>query len=335
MNLYLPRTFALLAVLGPAVASVQAQQTIVFSKPSDVSADKANNFMDNPSHRVNADSYKAPQSIFNYMPEVPMPPVFIYQNQDPAVLDALNKRKNWTLLTPEQILGLQTPEQVLGLTDPKGESKLSLEDQFLLRQSRISATNSRSLAAVWKNDDKNPFYKKREDEKRSWGATDNRPDEYDNNGRFLNGTARQLDPFGKRPANNPFSAGDRQEDSPWASAFTQPTAPKPSLEQIASMERFRALMEPVTTPENTPATTHWNKPATPDADSFFEPVRKVNPIGASVLSLEDSSGHATGIKPLPGIATPPPTPPKTRPAWQAELPPWLSDKPQPHNMNQF
>jgi hypothetical protein len=326
------KIFLAIAALGMAAVSASAQQTVVFSKPADMSADKANGFMDNPSHRVNADSYKAPQSIFqNTLPDAPPPRIF-YQNQDPSAQEALNKRKNWTLLTPEQILGIQTPEQILGVDDPKGEKKLSLEEQFLLRQSRSTATNGRALMAVSRDDNnpfrKDPFNRNQDEQNPFWRTTS-----YPQNDKLPpGGRANYFDQLTKASARD-AAAGGRVEDSPWAGVFTQPTAPKQTPEQIADMERFRAMMEPATPVVKPPDANRWNVAPAPAPSPYLEIAPKVNPVGADVMSLQDSSGHPTGIQPLPGIATQPKPVQPTRPTWQAQPPPWLSDKPQPHSLN--
>ena len=154
----------LLAVglLGVAGFSVPAQQTIIFSKPSDLPANKANAFL--PGIERRAGDYNAPHSLFNdYTPDFPLPKPVVFQNNNSAsVREALDKRKNWTLLTPEQILGIQTPEQILGVPDKNRDKKLSLEEQFLLRESQtaaMSATNGRvgNTALLRELTDGNPF----------------------------------------------------------------------------------------------------------------------------------------------------------------------------------
>jgi len=59
----------------------------------------------------------------------------------------------------------------------------------------------------------------------------------------------------------------------------------------------------------------------------------INPAGRSVPTLENVFSRPAGIKPLPGISTATPTPFTTKPKWQAQLPPWLTDVPQTHNPN--
>jgi hypothetical protein len=61
--------------------------------------------------------------------------------------------------------------------------------------------------------------------------------------------------------------------------------------------------------------------------SFLQPQPAFNPAGRSIATLEEKSARPTGIQPLPGITGPIQTTPTTRPDWQAQLPPWLTDGP--------
>jgi len=315
----------LLAVglFSAALFSVPAQQTIIFSKPSDLPANKANAFMPNVERR--AGDYNAPHPLFNdYTPDFPIPkPVF--QNNSASVREALDKRKNWTLLTPEQILGIQTPEQILGVPDKNRDKKLSLEEQFLLRESQtttMSATNGRAgnaallrelsdgnpFEAKNKNDENNPF--RREPQKMEPGT------------RYFNQLLNAADSAGNGP--------DEKSSSSWNNSLTQPNQPKETPEQLANMERFRALMEPTTPPDKVEVPTRFSVVKATPPDPFLQPVPVVNPAGRAVPSLENIFSRPTGIKPLPGISTPPPTPVATKPSWQAQLPPWLRDGPPSH-----
>jgi hypothetical protein len=255
-----------------------------------------------------------------------MPPPVYFQNLSPSALDAWNKRKNWTLLTPEQIMGKQTPEEIMGLANPNGQGKLSLEEQFLLRESQArtaSATNA--MPALNRNpalfaadqDRQNPLTR----QQGNFSSTD-RADEQ--NGAKAGFLTRLLGP-------GP-SVGEPKPNSAWASVFAQPTQPKPSPGQLDSMERFRALMVP-TSPPDRPGASAGYSPA-PYHDPYLQPQPTYNPAGRSASALQDNFSRPTGIKPLPS-ATTQPVQSTVRPAWQANLPPWLSDKPQPHDTHSF
>lgn len=318
----------MLAALGMAAVSALAQETVINSKPADVTSDKANSFLGDPKRQINAGDYNAPRKLFNdYSPSLPMPRPLILNNQDPSAQDAWKKRKNWMLLTPEQILGVQTPEDILGIKDPNNEKKLSLEEQYLLRQGRsaaFAATNGRT-GTLPGNDGDNPFTKKRDDQNPfSSGpfASRDLPTQA--------GSMKPLNSLFNSKVSDSFGGDERNKESAWTSVFAQPSQPKLTLEQLADRERFRALMEPNSQPA-TPVRFSETLPPTPDP--YLQPQPKFNPAGHSYSSLENNSARPTGINPLPGITGPAPKPVEKRPSWQAQPPPWLSDGPQAHNPN--
>ena len=317
------------AAAAMAIAA-PAQQTIIFSKPSDLPANKANSFLPGSDHRVNAGDYNAPRQLFNdFTPDLPMPkPAQMNNNNSASVKEALDKRKNWTLLTPEQILGIQTPEQILGMPDKPGEKKLSLEEQFLLRESQttaFAATNGRAgPAAFWhESTDVNPFeLKNKNDENDPFRRG---PQKMEPGTKFFNQLLNAQD-SGSGPEAKP--------NSPWNSAFAQPNQPKQTPEQIAAMESFRAMLEPPAPPATPPVPTRFSVAVQPKPDPFLQPVPVVNPVGHAIEPLENIFTRPAGIKPLPGISTPPPTPAATKSAAQPQLPPWMRDGPPAHNGSQ-
>jgi hypothetical protein len=326
-----PSRYLLIAALLTAVAMpATAQQSVQFSKPAGTPAEKANSFMA-PHKSGSADDYKAPQSIFqnDNSANSRMPPPVYYQNLDPSVKEALNKRKNWTLLTADQIMGVQTPEQVLGLPDPNNNSKLSLEEQFLLRESQArtsSATNNRTTGFLRGSagpfdidpDGQNSFVRKTEN-----NSLSSRSDQKRGTVGYLN---RLL--YGKASDSGP-DAG-RYGDSKWNSVFSQPTKSAQTQEQLDATDRFRSLMVPGSSPDKSsmPAGYGMNPASTPAPDPFLQPQPAFNPAGRSVAPIKDDVSRPTGIQPLPGVATKPAQSDTKRPAWQAQLPPWLSNKPQ-------
>lgn len=315
---------ALLAVSAPA------QETIVFSKPADVSADRANSFIGPSSRSANAGNYNAPKKAFTVPePDLPLPPSVYYRSQDPAVMEALNKRNNWRLLTPEQIMGVQTVEEIMGLADRNASRKLSLEEQFILRQSqgyRGAATNARS--SLLTRQDNNPFEQNREDQlpfgqKNTLQVDDLTP----KNSPWATGQTRP-----KPDGSLPGEMGDAPANTIWKSAFAQPVQPVQfgqSQEEIARMERFRALMDPPA--PVTPVKTHANLVPIA-APAFFEASQPaVNPAGRSAVAVLANIAKPTGIKPLPAATGSALTPQTQKPEWQAQPPPWMTDKPQPQS----
>jgi hypothetical protein len=325
MHRLLQKVLLVAGLFGTAAVSSPAQQTIVFSKPADMSADKANSFMVAPERAGNAKDFNAPRSLFkDYTPDNLGAPPVILNNQDPSVKEALEKRKNWTLLTPEQILGVQTPEQILGVAKPGDKKKLSLEEQYLQRENDTAvgaATNGRLGAAFWRGQANNPFEQRQE------------KDEY---GNFLQSGQRSPTEARKNFSRtlssvNALNMPIEKPDSIWSSVFAQPDQPKPDLDQIAAMERFRAMMEP-STPVN-PTPTRFAVPATPERDPNLQVLPSFNPAGRAITPLASDIARPTGIMPLPGVGRPASTTPAKRPDWQAQLPPWLRSGPQTHTGN--
>ncbi len=320
------RFIFLLAVglLGVAGFSVPAQETIIFSKPSDLPANKANAFL--PGVERRAGDYNAPHSLFNnFTPEVPLPkPLFQNNNKNNAAVQAaLDRRKNWTLLTPEQILGIQTPEEILGVPDKNSDKKLSLEEQFLLRERQASvrsATNGRVVNALLTGglSDRNLFDNKNPNDELDPSRRE--PVKQEPGARFFNKLLESQD-----------SAGDpaQKNSSPWSSVFAQPSRAKQTPEQLADMERFRSLMEPPAPAVNADVPTRFSttRVPTPAPNPFLQPVPVVNPAGRGVQPLDNVFSRPMGIKPLPPISTPAPTPTQKKADWEAQLPPWMQNSP--------
>jgi hypothetical protein len=328
MYFFPSRLVFMFAVVAVAF-SAPAQQTIISSKPADLPADKANSFL--PSANHHAGDYNAPVELFHdYTPDLPMPPPLNLNNNDASVQEALDKRKNWTLLTPEQILGVQTPEEILGVEDRPEEKNLSLEEQFLLRERRetaFAATNGRAGNIDWRGaDDDNPFNRKNKND-----GSDSFPEaqaKMEPGQRYFN---QLLDAQNAAPGST--AAPDEKSSSAWNSVFAQPDQPKQTPEQLADMERFRALMEPSTPPDKASLQTSFSVPTAPPVDPFLQPAPVVNPAGRDITPLDNVFSRPTGITPLPGISTPPPKPAAVTPSWQAQLPPWMQSGPPAQNPN--
>ena len=329
MNFCPSRFLARLACGAAAAAfSATAQQTIIFSKPADLPANTADASPSSSSHFWGAGAYNAPHhALQNYAPDLPMT-LPMPGNNDPSVKEAMDRRRNWTLQTPEQILGIQTPEEILGIAARPGDPKLSLEEQFLQRASQtasVSATNARSSGfAPWHaREEDNPFSSSKND-------SGNNPNPFQQPSEKPGPAAKFFSQL--LDVQNRGTGPDGKPVSAWNTAFTQPTQPKPTPEQVADMEAFRALMAPEPPPGQVPAPTRLA--VTPAPDPFIQPAPAVNPAGRGIEPLGNSFSRPSGISPLPGVSTPPPAPVTVRPAWQAQPPPWMSTGPQPHKPGQ-
>lgn len=327
-----------LLALGATAGAVSAQQTLIVSKPADVDSDKANSFMDT-TRRLHAGDYKAPHQLLNLEPDLPMPQPTYQGNWNPQTSDEANKRKYWTLLTPEQILGVQTPAEILGVKSLTDKKNLSLEEQFLLRQQqspRGIATNG-GAGALLLRDDSNPFLNNDRNSRQSAyaGSSDSRqydPAQSDS----YRSLKRLFDNANAGNAGNISVGNGQQPDSIWTSGFTQPSQPKIDQSQLEAMERFRSLMTPSPAPEKVtmPSSYSPSRPDTHSPSSFFDPQPNVNPVGRSYSTLESDITRPKGLTPLPGVTGPMDKKPDTkRPSWKAQLPPWMSEGPQSYNPN--
>jgi hypothetical protein len=315
------------AAAGPA----GAQQTIQFTTPTDPDlAAKANSFMPPASARnSSASAFNAPAPLFGSRSPTAAFDVLPGSHRLNAADIAnamqwqklLENKKNWTLMTPEEILGVRTSEEILGIPDPKNDPTLSPEERFLKRldgRAAAAATNSfRPDAAYWHGD-----------------AAADPLHPQDAESRFAGSLGGNL-PSAASPFNSVFNpnpnsaAGAYPKPEPiWANPFNQPEPlPKPTPEQLAGMDRFRALMEPPA-PEKTPeAANFYGQPPVAAPDPNMQVLPAFNPAGRSFTPLESDISRPMGLAPLTGITGARPVAAKKPPL--VEVPPWLSTSPLP------
>lgn len=313
-----------LAALVLSGLSAWAQQTIQFSKPADTDpAGKANDLTPVSSRHNSVDAFNAPTPLFggrgptasfDILPGSQRPmmsPADAAQRQK-----AMDDQKNWTLMTPEQILGIPTPEKVLGIADPNEDPKLSPSERFLQRnqrQSAISVSNAmrRAEAPFWHADaaSDSPF--------RSADAKNGYPGALENS--VSGGAARNLNALsGSRPGG--LADANQRAGSAWASPFDSPEElPKPTPAQLEGLSRFRAIMEGPA-PDKMPQTAGYNLPVAP-VDPNMQVMPSFNPAGRSFTGLGHDIGKPTGLTPLAGVTGPLAQPKKAAPVVQS--PPWM------------
>ena len=315
----------MMAAGGPAAA----QQAIQFSKPANQDPTAAANAFLPSSARKSPGAFNAPNSFFgngdDMMPSIPPP---VMPNPNAAQWQrVLQERKNWTLMTPEQILGVPTPESILGLVDPQEDPKLSPEQRYLQRQERLTQTsvsNSmvRANASLWQNDNAATGFSPGADGNNVFGDVSG--DNGTKRGSSAPGAIRASNPFFNPGPKSPGNVADRV-DSPWTSAFDSPAPiPQSSPEQLAGMDRFRALMEPP--PPQPASASPFGTPVAPAPDPFLQALpADFNPNGRAATALQSDFGKPMGIAPLPGITGPIPVPAKA--ASLVQTPPWMSQTP--------
>jgi hypothetical protein len=332
MGTFAARFFgSLIAVLMMGTAgTLRAQPAIEFTQPKDTHNQAGK---DDPAlaptsrQHYSADQFDAPRQLFSISPEPMMAPPAQYGDDDQSWRDALNKRKNWTLMTPQEILGVPTPQKLLGIPDPNDDSKLSPEERFLKRSrqaAQTSATNAlRYPDGVLIRGEDNPFEPRKEggqfsrtDDPRSSDSTQN-----------FNRLAALM-------PNRLFSPVAKA-DTAWSSAFDlPPPQAKPDRDQMAAMDRFHALMDSVTPGEPTATAANAGRSDVPVVDPNLEPVPFFNPLGHTFTPLQSGISKPTGLTPLSGVSAPAKLSTVTRPAWEPQTPPWLSDGPQPFGTQQ-
>jgi hypothetical protein len=321
---------------GAAVQFAMAQSSIIFSQPNNDTTPKPNASMPPPSHNV-PNTYNAPSSVFGNKPEASFDvlpgaskPVPLTPEQARQWQKNLETQKNWMLMTPEEILGVQTPEEILGLSNPKNDRNLSAEERYLQREHRgqsLTVTNGMAGPAGLAGDADNPFQPHRADD-RSTAPGDGTADATGLHPQRLFGQPLNAD------GNTPFNANQNQRaDSPWASAFNAPAqSEKEKLDYAAAMEHFRASLNPPPPTENPATPTVASTPAASAPDPNLQVLPHFNPAGNSFTPLQSSASKPEGIMPLPGITGYPKKPAPPKPAVQP--PPWLSTQPQPGAMPQ-
>jgi hypothetical protein len=305
---------AALVTLG---LSAGAQQTIQFTKPVDHDAtSKANAFLPEKASK-NPANFNAPAPLFgNRSPSVsfdvlPGSPQPIISSANAAQWQkSQNDKKNWSLMTPEEILGIPTPEKILGIPDASDDPKLSAEERYLQRQRRqtdIGASNAlhRADASLWRNNGWN------EESFQTTGGGAKFAGTLDGS---VPGATRDLgDLFRQRPDEAADVSGGA-----WRSPFQSPAPlPKPTPEQLAGMERFRALLAP---PAQVKTPQAFQPVVAPDPNMQQMPV--FNPAGQSFTRLANDSVKPVGLTPLPSVTGPHLAPAKKQTPL-VQPPPWM------------
>lgn len=326
---YLKRGLPLAAALGVAVCSAWAQhggQPIIFSSPAnDDAASPVPPHSPKPPESLDlGDVVQAPQ--FNFQgspPAAPLPSVapMVSSAEAARAQDLLDRRNNWMLLTPAEILGQATPEEMLGIPkrDAFGQRKYSTAlERYNERQNQMLSAKTNALQAG--------------DSSSVWNFSDYRRGASNSiNGGWGNPEAQANSLFNS--ARNSQILARQNENSGWSKLFSQPAQPPdPSPAQLTDMDRFRQLLNPgspVAAPVATPALEglKTSLPQTLLGSDLTQP--QPARIGASFAPLNSGIGKPPDLPKLSSAwslsytSTPPAA------AWAPQLAPWLSPTPQP------
>jgi hypothetical protein len=330
---HLKRPPVLAAVVFVAVFSAQVQyaplqagQPIWFSSPR---SDAVNS-------NVPTLSPKPPESPdFGNNSEIPVPfdldgpPVAVPPRSGKLALspaeqaqmqDLSDRRKNWILLTPAEILGTTTPEKILGIHeyDAAGRPKyLTAMERYTERRNQILAANTNAF----QNGNSSP----------AWNFSQNRRDPSDvfnpNNG-GLEIPALMANPlFNSKPDDRTLAR--QGQNGGESKLFGSPTPlPAPDPAQQMNMDRFRQLLgsSPSPSPAATPSLNDkmFSRPEMSPDIKLGQP--SLNPMGALFPPLNSSVGKPASLPTLPSALGLSYTSSRPAAAW-AQQPPWMSTDP--------
>ena len=325
-------------VVIAAACSADAQQggrrpgdAIIFSSPddSDVSSNMPSLAAQPPAWLDLANTVHSPVVNPGATPQagpLPMPPPAISPAEAQRMQRLLDERKNWALLTPEQILGLPTPKKILGLQDrdafgqPKNET---VEEQFYARQAKLQVrTNSDNYTLA----DAAP------------GGNYSVSNEWQMNSKLLvpavgvQGNSTLLNQFLNRPPDNSaYSVRDPSggwSKSPGLPAPSRRTAP----EQQTAVEQFQQMLQLNSSPGAAVRSSAFSDPAFSSSSTTPKPASGqfgTIPMGRSFTPLNSGIVMPARVEPLPGLFGPTNKPLLApAPEWKPPPPPWMSSEPQ-------
>jgi hypothetical protein len=327
-----PLLLMAMVVLALSAGAQSSDRAIIFSTPKsdDTQATAPSLTPQNSLSPILPDSLQAPDPMLhpqapNDIPVAPPPAISPLQAQ--RMKKMLDDRKNWSQMTPEEILGttptdelLQTPEK-----DTMGRNKnMSPLDRYFEQQNSLNPRGG--VTNNWqagRNDSPWNFSRNRENSPGTLvSGRDGLIDAAQRLNDFLNGRR-----MGDGSANRDTKIFGWDAFSPPASQIPD----KPDVEQAAAMDRFRQLLNPTPVPATEPSadSKYFAVPATSPAPdpNFTQPDYIPNPAGASYTPVTSGLGKPAGLTPLPGVATPAIVP-ATVPAWAPQPAPWLNQGPQ-------
>jgi hypothetical protein len=330
------RGLPLAAAAGLAVLPVQAQRTaprggqpILFSSPVTDSVDSNTpSLSPQPPELLEfRDAGDAPpQFNFNRLPSGPPLPAAPLPSLAEILRgqDLQDRKRNWAMLTPAEILGVATPEKILGTADRDtfGQPKNStaLERYIERRNQLLLLAKTNAPPADNASPDWIPSGDRRDDLSSVYGGRESRE-----------GAARSsLNPM----PYDPFQPRQSERTS-WSKLFdSTPTAlaPGPDPAQVEEMERFRQLLNPGSPPPASTATPNLGglKTSLPQSLLGSEPAQsQPNQIGASFTPLTSGIGRPAELPKLTAPWSLSYTSPPPAAAWAPQMAPWLSPTPQP------
>jgi len=331
---YVNRGLLLVAITGGVVIPAFAQrparrstQPILFSAPgnNDVATNNASLLPRAPESSELMGVIEAPAQINFSRLSSPEPlPTMVTLPSPVEVMrerNILDRRRNWALLTPAEILGVDTPEKVLGVTerDAFGQPKnLTAMERYterlnqLLSPARTNAAPADNAATTW-------LY----------------PDGGRSGSNFLSAKWRSAQSMGSSPFNpapNTQPQAALNENQGWSRLFNiapAPLAQGPDTARDEDIERFRQLLNPDTVSAAAGATPALGGLKTTLPQGLLNAgLAQSAKADGPFAPLRSGIGKPPELPKLPGVLSVTYTSPPVAP-WAPQPAPWLSPGPQP------
>lgn len=292
--------------------SMKRGQPILFSAPDNQSVSNATPSLAPKAPDLSAleNMIKAPPPGFNFSPpSEPLPVQVITPAQAEQLRQALERTKNWTLMTPAEIMGVETPEKVFGLAETNADQTLA--ERYVERQASADAVQPTNFfsAPQW-----------------NFSSESQMNPDADANSRSRANQPMFSPTFGAPPPTPPESV----QNDIWPNPFgVAPPEPKQTPEQLAEAEQFQKLLEPHPATVAAPS-ANFSTPSPAPGASIPQPPAGV----AETLLPNNNVTQPTTVKQaatLSGQKKPAST---FEPEWKPQLPPWLSPTPQPGTIPQ-
>ncbi|MGA2241424.1 MAG: hypothetical protein ABSH11_05240 [Verrucomicrobiota bacterium] len=230
--------------------------------------------------------------------------------------DLLDRRKNWMLLTPAEILGATTPEKIMGIQehDAAGRPKnLTALERYTERRNQPSPVDANTNAFPTRN------------------FSDKQPDTLNSIPGGLGNPGNMASSLLNPAPDNQTLAGQNGNNN-WSKLFDSPSpSPGVTMAQQTDMDRFRQLLKPgssSTAAAATPSLSGIKISLPQTALSSGLGQSALTPVGASFTPLNNGIGKPTEMPKLPNIWSLSLTSPPSAAAWVPQPPPWLSPTPQ-------
>jgi hypothetical protein len=234
--------------------------------------------------------------------------------------DEADRRVNWALMTPAEILGVATPEEALNIpqSDAAGQPENpTAVERFYERQNQMQ-TNAAGFLP-----DTASVYGGFQDDFQDGEAGRLNANVFNPSGGEFGNPAQSADTF-QTPAPNNGAASGQNGDGGWSKIFiSAETKPAQSPAQVEDMAEFQKLLEPSQPSKSSSDSSGDGLFSVPQTPTFGRPL---NPAGLSGQFNNGIGGYpalpsGVGQNDVPAVTA--------VPDWKPQLPPWMLRGPQP------